>query len=99
MAVGGHTKDCGVFQRPDQAATGFVPVLAPGDDFRKHGIVVGADDVTGAHAGIKPQSFAFGRSELVQGAGLRGETAGRVFGVKSYFDGVAIELDVILGQR
>src|SRR5690606_2834561 len=96
VAVGGNTKHGGVFQCPNQATAGLVPVLAPGNDFRQHGVVVGADHITGAHAGVKAQAVAFSGGELVQGAGLRGEAAGRVFGVQAHFDGVTVELDLLL---
>ena len=96
ITVGGHTECGGVFQRPEQPTTGFVAVGPPGDHLGQHGIIVGRNRVPGAHAGIKPQTFTLSRLKLVQRPGLRCEAVGWVFCVKAHFNGMAVQLDLVL---
>ena len=96
ITVGGHTEYSGVFQRPEQPTTGFVAIGPPGDHLGQHGIIVRRNRVPGAHAGITPQPFSFRRLELVQRPGLRCEAVGWVFCVKAHFNGMAVQLDLVL---
>ena len=54
MAVGGHAEHGCVLKRADQPPAGFIPVLAPGNYFCQHRVVVGSDSISRSYPGIKP---------------------------------------------
>ena len=56
------------------------------------------DGVAGSDPGVEANALALGRFELQQGAGLGCETVGWGFGVQPDFDGMAVQLDLVLGQ-
>ena len=98
MSVGSHAEHGGVLQGPDQAATGFVPVLAPGNDFGQHGVVVGCDAVSGANARIVSKAFSLCWFKGIQWSGLGGESVSRILRIEPHFNGVAIELYFVLRE-
>ncbi len=57
--IGGQAGDPILGQRHRQALQGLGPVFSPDNEFGDHGVIVDADFVTLAHAGINPYMRAF----------------------------------------
>ena len=86
----------GIFQATQQAAPGFLPVAAMGDDLGHHGIIKGRNFLALDNAGIDPYLRRGPPGD--HRAGLGQEIHVRILGIKPHFDGMTVEFDGILGQ-
>ena len=68
------------------------------DQFGEHGVVVDRDGVALADAGVDPGGGT-GLAQVVDDASAGAIVAGGVFGVEADFDGVAVDLEVLLAER
>ena len=88
-----------LLERPDHAGDGGGAVLAPHDELADEVVVVLADLVAGLVAAVPADAEALRGDQLGDRAGGGEElAAGRVLGVDAHLDGVAAEVDVVLGE-
>ena len=84
-----------------QAAQGLTPAVAMGHQLGDHRIVEGGDLVARAQRMLDPQGASAGIGHLPghHPAALRHEAGQGILGAQPYLDGMALEADVLLGQR
>ena len=75
----------------------LVPRFAPGDDLGHQGVVVGRDLVAAEDAAVDANVVALRLLELADGAG-GGEEGDGVFRVDAGLNGVALGVDLLLGE-
>lgn len=83
-------------QRAGQSGQGVGAIPAVGDQLGDHGIVVGADDIPGAHTGIDAHPVR--PSEALNGAAGRQKTGGHVLGIEPGLHRMTGEPYLLLGQ-
>ena len=76
----------------------LLPVHAPDDQLRQHGVVEGRDDVLGVHVAVHPHPVSARRVETRDLARGGHEVPVRVLGVDPAFDGVSPHLHVFLRE-
>ena len=100
IEIGDRSGDPGFVQRPTQAHERLRPVLTPGDQLGQQGVVVNADGVAHAHAGIyahlRPLRW---RPPVGDAPARRQEVTGRILGIEPHLDGVAGDRQRVLRTR
>ena len=96
---GGHTLDLHLVECSDHPSDGGGAILAPDAELAGQVVVVLADFVAGLVPAVPADAEARRYGELGDGTGGGEELAlGGVLGVDPNLDGVAVDLDVVLGE-
>ncbi len=74
--------------------------MIPDDEFCYHGVIIGGNAVSLSNAAVNPDMCIFFRlSQMTQHTCGRQKIARRVFGIKAYFDGVTVNVQILLTAR
>src|SRR5690606_33397590 len=98
ILIGADAVDHQLIERLSHAIQRAFAIVAVGDDFRDHRVVVRRHGVTAVQMGVDANTGATRRVEMRDLAGAGHEGFG-VFGVDAAFEGVAAQLDVLLPDR
>ena len=99
VAVGFHTVELAVAQRPMQVQACLFAGGRPGDQLGDHRVEVRRDFAPGFHPRVDPQALGQRKLHTGQQSRARLEIAARVFRIQACLDRVALGLYIQLAQR
>ena len=90
-----HSLDLQFLQRGNKAGCRLLPIPAPGDDLRDHGVIGGRDCGAAEGRAVHAHPHASRGVEGGDGARSRGEVAAWILSVQSHFDRMAVGHDIV----